>query len=65
MKVVHKEMIYRVVQNVICQLCDCIQGEWRPTPARVDKLDRYLKGYMAKVQAKDIAAGEAYAPYTA
>ena len=64
MKAVHKEMVYRVVQNVIGQLCDCIQGEWRPTPARVGKLDRYLKEYLLKVQARDITAGEAYAPYS-
>ena len=64
MKAVHKEMVYRVVQNVIGQLCDCVQGEWRPTPARVGKLDRYLKEYLAKVKAKDITAGEAYAPYS-
>jgi hypothetical protein len=64
MKAVHKEMVYRVVQNVIGQLGDCIQGEWRPTPARVGKLDRYLKEYLLKVQARDITAGEAYAPYS-
>jgi hypothetical protein len=45
-------------------LCDCIQGEWRPTPARIGKLDRYLKEYLLKVQARDIIAGEAYAPYS-
>ena len=64
MKAVHKEMVYRVVQNVIGQLCDCIQGEWRPTPARISKLDRYLKEYLVKVQERKITAGEAYAPYS-
>ena len=64
MKSVHKEMVYRVVQNVIGQLCDCVQGEWRPTPARVSKLDRYLKEYLVKVQQRRITAGEAYAPYS-
>ena len=64
MKAMHKEMVYRVVQNVIDQLGDYIQGEWRPTPARVGKLDRYLKEYPVKVQATEITAGDAYAPYS-
>ena len=64
MKAVHTEMVYRVVQNLIGQLCDCVQGGWRPTPARVGKLDRYLKEYLVKVQAREITAGEAYAPYS-
>ena len=54
MKAVHQEMVFRVVQNVTGQLCDCIQGEWRPTPASVGKLDRYLKEYLVKVQARNI-----------
>ena len=64
MKAVHKEMVFRVVQNVIGQLCDCIKGEWRPTPTRVMKLDRYLAEYLVKVKARKITAGEAYAPYS-
>ena len=27
LKAVHKEMVFKVVQNVIGQLCDCIKGE--------------------------------------
>jgi hypothetical protein len=64
MKAVHKEMVFRVVQNVFGQLCDCIKGEWRPTPTRVMKLDRYLAEYLVKVKARKITAGEAYAPYS-
>ena len=64
MKAVHTEMVYRVVQNLIGQLCDCVQGGWRPTPARVGKLDRYMKEYLVKVQTREVTAGEAYAPYS-
>ena len=63
MKAVHKEMVFKVVQNVIEQLCDC-KGEWRPTPTRVTKLDKYLAEYLLKVKERKVTAGEAYTSYS-
>ena len=64
MKAVQKEMVFKVSQNTIGQQLDCLKGEFRPTETRISKFVRYLEEYLVRVVARDINAGEAYAPYS-
>jgi hypothetical protein len=63
-KAVYSEMVFKVVQTMIGQLMDCIRGEFRPTPARISKFQRYLTEHSVRIRERKLTAAQAYAPYS-